>query len=204
MPEPPRNPTPAPVTPSPIPSPSPPPPEPIVFETDPDEFGLYRTYTTFPSTDPEADQTLADISETPLGPQQPNSPPSSWWKDFRIAFHTVRENIYHPFRNATTFRLTNWFYSGSNTKTVAEMDSLVQDVLLKEDFNVNDLRDFSMARELQRLDTPDGEAIFPAEAGWKESSVYLRLPVNKEKPGEKNAPKFEVGGVWHRNLLEVL
>ena len=47
-------------------SPSPPlVPEPVVFTTECDEFGLFREYTTFPTTDPEAEQVLDDLYDIP-------------------------------------------------------------------------------------------------------------------------------------------
>jgi hypothetical protein len=198
----PREPTPMPISPSPVPSPSLPPPEPCIFQTDPDEFGLYRTYTTFPTTDPEADQTLDDLYDGP-----PITSSQDTWRKFGAAFNAsreARENIYHPFPNATTFRLVNWYYGGSNTKSVAELNSLVHDVLLPEDFSISDLQDFNAARELQRLDVPDETAVFSAEAGWKESSVYLPLAIDEETTKEEEAPRYEVPGVWHRDLVDVL
>ena len=39
----------------------------------------------------------------------------------------------------------NWFYSGSNQKSVAELNSLVHNVILQDDFDVSCLKDFSAA-----------------------------------------------------------
>lgn len=206
IPEPPRQPMPLPLTSSLTPSPSPP-PAPIIFETEPNEFGLYRTYMTFPTTDPEAERTLDDVCNAPLNTSR-HAPlhSSSSWQQFKAAFNTTRgarENIFHPFQNATIFRLMNWFYNGSNTKTIAELNLLVKNVLLADDFNIDDLQNFSAIHELQRLDIPDETAVFSAEAGWKESSVNLRLPINKGDKEEK-APEYTVPGVWHRDLVDVI
>jgi len=119
-------------------------------------------------------------------------------------FNAATENIYHPFLNATVYRLMSWFYSGSNQKSVAELDHLVKEVILQEDFDVSDLKDFSAARELRRLDTMEDEAAFSGEAGWRESSVKIPLPVDKQKLKESTALKFEIPGVWHHDLLEVI
>ncbi|KAF8223416.1 hypothetical protein L208DRAFT_1316897 [Tricholoma matsutake] len=100
--------------------------------------------------------------------------------------------------------LMSWFYSGSNQKSVAELDHLIKEVILQEDFDVSDLKDFSAARELRRLDTMEDEAAFSGEAGWRESSVKIPLPVDKQKLKESTALKFEIPGVWHHNLLEVI
>jgi hypothetical protein len=60
-------------------------------------------------------------------------------------FNAATENIYHPFLNATVCRLMNWFYSGSNQKSIAELDRLVKEVLVQDDFDVSDLEGFSAA-----------------------------------------------------------
>jgi hypothetical protein len=50
----------------------------------------------------------------------------------------------------------------------------------------------------------EDEAVFSDEAGWKESSVKIRLPLDKQKVKEATVPTFEIPGVWHRDLLEVI
>ncbi|KAF8223515.1 hypothetical protein L208DRAFT_1080205, partial [Tricholoma matsutake] len=88
---------------------------------------------------------------------------------------------YHPFLNAMVYWLMSWFYFGLNQKSVAELDHLVKEVILQEDFDVRDLKDFSASQELHRLDTMEDEAVFLGEAGWRESSVKIPLPVDKQK-----------------------
>jgi hypothetical protein len=50
----------------------------------------------------------------------------------------------------------------------------------------------------------EDEAAFSGEAGWRESSVKIPLPVDKQKLKEATALKFEIPSVWHRDLLEVI
>ncbi|KAF8223215.1 hypothetical protein L208DRAFT_1518627 [Tricholoma matsutake] len=189
-------------SPSPSPSPLVHTPEPILFRTECDNFGLYREYITFPTTDPEADQDLDDIYDIPGKPSTESG--QHWWTGVGAMFNAATENIYHPFLNATVCRLMNWLYSGSNQKSIVELDRLVKEVLIQDDFDVSDLKGFSAARELRCLDTMEDEAAFSGEAGWKESSVKIRLPVDKQKLKEAVAPTFEIPGVWHRDLLEVI
>lgn len=204
VPEPVRDPTPpaGAHSPSPSPSPSVQTPEPVLFRTECDNFGLYREYITFPTTDPEADQDLDDIYDVPGKPSMESG--QRWWTGVGAMFNAATENIYHPFLNATVYRLMSWFYSGSNQKSVAELDRLVKEVILQEDFDVGDLKDFSASRELRRLDTMEDGATFSGEAGWRESSVKIPLPVDKQKLKEATAPTFEIPGVWHRDLLDVI
>ena len=47
-----------------------------------------------------------------------------------------------PFLNTTVLRLMNWFYQGS-TKTLAALQSLVNNIILHPDFCLSDLKNFS-------------------------------------------------------------
>jgi len=100
----------------------------------------------------------------------------------------------------------DWFYSTSNAKSSAALDQLVHNVILAEDFNREDLRNFNTARELDRLDKySDMSAAFSAEDGWQEGSVSIRLPNSKAKhKSEADAPLFAVGGIYYRRLIEVI
>lgn len=60
-------------------------------------------------------------------------------------FHAATKNIYHPFLNVTVCWLMNWFYTGSNQKSIAELDHLVKEVIVQDDFDVSDLEGFSTA-----------------------------------------------------------
>ncbi|KAA1479425.1 hypothetical protein DENSPDRAFT_862027 [Dentipellis sp. KUC8613] len=98
------------------------------------------------------------------------------------------------------FRLMNWFYSGSNTKSITELDRLVNDVILADDFTQEDFKGFSATRELGRLD----EAM-DSTAGWKQASVRVRLPKEGvQNTSETNAPEFQVEGVYHRSITVVI
>ena len=105
----------------------------------------------------------------------------------------------------------NWFYSGSSSKSIAELQSLVDDVILAPDFKISDLSDFNAKRELRRLDgevethlnNPPSTS-FANENGWKQSSVYIKLPCEKVLQKEDTASILEVPGVYHRSLIEVI
>ena len=100
----------------------------------------------------------------------------------------------------------NWFYTGSNTKSFGELDRLVSEVLLAEDFNQNDLVNFSAAREAARLDSyKDDTPVFSADDGWLRQSVPIRLPAEKVKnTAEDAAPIYEVEGLYYRKIVEVV
>ncbi|PPQ75330.1 hypothetical protein CVT26_015183 [Gymnopilus dilepis] len=92
--------------------------------------------------------------------------------------------------------------SGSNMKSVGELERLVSNVLLAEDFDQEHL-DFNAERELGRLDSEDDKSSpFSPENGWKTSLVRIPLPAEGVKQAsEAAAPMLEVP-VCHRSLLE--
>jgi hypothetical protein len=114
--------------------------------------------------------------------------------------------FYHPFENASIYRLVNWFYCTSQEKSLAELDSLVCDAILATDFDPEEIRTFSAAREMARLDAyGTTSAPFSANDNWKEGSVTIWAPKAKHKyVSETAAPEFKVSGVYYRPFLEVL
>ncbi|KDR65819.1 hypothetical protein GALMADRAFT_1362642 [Galerina marginata CBS 339.88] len=83
----------------------------------------------------------------------------------------------------------NWFYSGANVKSISELDRLVKEVLLADDFNRKHLKGFSATRELRRLDTEDQKSPFTKENGWTTSTVKIPLPCERVKhDSEASAP----------------
>jgi hypothetical protein len=214
MPEPPprRDPVPvlppentAPPEPLPSESPSPMPDDdvPPVFETEPDEFGLFRSYVSRPTYIPDEEVPLDTICDSG-GLAVPISDTRGWQSVFGPLTNSA-SNFFAPFLNATVFRLMDWFYGGSNMKSVAELDRLVKEVLLAEDFNVADLKGFSAAKELNRLDEYSEGPKFSTKDGWIEASVKIPLPGEKVKhKSEIDAPTIEVKGVYYRPLTEVI
>ncbi|KAJ7017354.1 hypothetical protein C8F04DRAFT_1336893, partial [Mycena alexandri] len=112
-----------------------------------------------------------------------------------------------PFMNATVARLMTWFHLGSTQKSIAELDALVENVILKEDFNPADLKNFSTARENRRLDDSvptdiDGNA--SERDKWKTGSVKIKVPAPKVCTKEAEAAEFVVEGLIYRELLDVM
>ena len=100
----------------------------------------------------------------------------------------------------------SWWYGGP-TKSAADLDHLVRDVLLKDDFDPRHLKHFSAAGECERLDKPEEnpESPFSKASGWLEHSVKIRLPAEYQKfRKEDDAPEFEVPGVFVRSLVDII
>jgi hypothetical protein len=107
-----------------------------------------------------------------------------------------------PFANATIFRLMSWAFSGSALKSLGEIDRLVDEVLLQPDFDASDLTSFRTTRESQRLD--ESVPHLSESKGWKADSVFVRLPCDGSRIAEDQAHNFEVPGVHHRKLNNVI
>lgn len=204
-------------------SPSPEPdlsPELEWVSSEPNEFGIFRSYQHLPGRDhaiqnPDNNLGLEDLCNAPgLSVSPDTAGTGRWWSVWGSKASVLSpKSFFAPFLNATVFRLMSWFYGGSNMKTLAELDALVNDVLLADDFKVSDLKGFSAAREAKRMDAGsttnssscDHPQVFTTDNGWKESSV--KLPLNAEHvkhSSENTAPVLEVGGVHHRSLVEVI
>ncbi|KAJ6566115.1 hypothetical protein B0H19DRAFT_847049, partial [Mycena capillaripes] len=87
-----------------------------------------------------------------------------------------------------------------------ELDSLVEDVLMKDDFDREHLRNFSAAWQNKRLDNatrpnPDNDS--PSNK-WKKASIKIKLPAHKVRVPEADAVEFEVAGLLYRPLLDVM
>lgn len=173
-------------------------------------FGLFRSYLTIPTRDPEADLGLDDFCDaSTFAVARPA--PQPWWACFgRSSVTQVSDKFFAPFLNATTFRLMAWFYSGSSMKSLGELDRLVQDVLCAEDFSVDELRQFSATREARRVDEWEdvvtSEGPFRMNDGWHETTVRLRIPCEDVSRAcvEEQTPEFEVPGVFHRSLVDII
>jgi hypothetical protein len=188
---------------------SPPPSAKKLIETLPDEFGVYRIYSdSLPTYTPDEFTNLNDLcNPNALRESGDCSEARPWWSPYASSLAWVTERpFFAPFLNATTFRLMNWFYSKSNLKSIGELDRLVHDVILAEDFNANDLRKFSAERESTLLDTQQNEAspMFSAKDGWTERSVPIHVPAEGAKKPEADAPIFQVDGLHYRNIVEVV
>ena len=177
-------------------------PEPVLSRTECDNFGLYCEYLTLPTTSPEADQDLDNIYDIPGKPLMESG--QHWWTGVGAIFNAATENIYHPFFNVMVCQLMNWFYSGLNQKSIVELNHLIKEILVHDDFNISDLKGFSVSRELHCLDMMEDKAAVSGEAGWRESSMKICLPVDKQKLKKNTALMFEVPGVWHPDLLKVI
>jgi hypothetical protein len=71
-----------------------------------------------------------------------------------------------------------------------------------------DLSNFDAALENKKLDkylvSLSEATAFHREDGWRDSSVRIRLPLDKKKMPESEAAEFEISGVFHRDIIDVI
>jgi hypothetical protein len=194
-----------------------------IYDTDLDSFGVLRSYYRQPPS------FTSDVSLESLC-NSPNLAVSrkvrKWWsgitgslpaelsaadvtQEIDAAIAKLKENYFRPFESATSFLLMRWFYSGSNMKTLAELDRLVQDVLLKPDFSLEDLATFRAARESQRIDVIKdktlADSLFKAADGWYKVAINIPVPFERVKHDSiSDVPTFRIESLFFRRPTEVL
>ncbi|TBU53092.1 hypothetical protein BD310DRAFT_981403 [Dichomitus squalens] len=189
-------------------------PRPPYVDTSPNEFGIFRRYTSLPQRDPEEGLTTADFADSathlrpPVNRQERNPLRALGASIAEGLGHAcdVAAKTYAPFLNWSAFSLMTWQYTGSVTKSAGELQRLVDDVLLDPRFDQGDLMGFSATREKRRLDEYAGTAgAFSGGDGWHEVEVELHVPKERvQHESENNTESFFVRGIWARNLTEVL
>ncbi len=198
------------------------------YESVPNGFGVFRRYFTElrQGWDPEASTTVEDVCDAPglPGPPVPevaehtsikwlvraivNALPEDdhdpEWEDLDAAGEGSHGDV-GPFPNASQFRLVDWWYGQSGTKSQADFDDLL-DVLDSKGFSLAHLEGFSAAKAEKILaEFKDDSGFFSKDDAWRTSTVHLTLPrtFSKHKT-EAVAPKFPVEGVVHRKLLDLI
>lgn len=162
-----------------------------------------------PLHDPAESTTNASLTDCPTIATVPQTDGSTMENPLRAFGRKVTEKIgewFAPFQNVTKYRLMGCNYNGSEVKSEAELQRLVDEVINSDDFEKSHLKDFSVKAELQRLDDHDElSGMFSAADGWKNGSVKIRLPKEDVKyTTEADAPEFEVHGIRYRSLTAVM
>ncbi|KAF9642729.1 hypothetical protein BDM02DRAFT_3192786, partial [Thelephora ganbajun] len=190
-----------------IPSPTPPssPTPPIElerFRTKEDEFGRFRIYRKRP---------ISELSNTPLldhndfseSGEIPQGHPENIASGLRmpVAFVAGLSSLIDLFVNTTIALLIQWFCSGTGQKSTADVQRLIDDVILHEDFKAEDLQGVNLVGELKKLDTFESSL---EDQGWKKGNVKISVPCPKNKVAESKAVEFEIEGLLYRDLTTVI
>ena len=203
-------------------------PDPALFCTETNSFGIYRKYTLGrPTITPDEIFTLSSVSDSISIARDPADSRSKafWWSSYSssslptITNTTIENpaNYFTPFLNPSTFLLMSWYYNGSSTKSYADVDKLIHNVIRHDDFKTSDFpATFSTAREAERMDKNESSKLstkcdkskdlpFIPEDGWVKASVSICVPCDGVVfKSEGDAPQFVVDGIWYRRPLEVI
>lgn len=172
------------------------------INSEPDDFGIYRSYVGHPDVIPDEEVPLEDLCE---GEGFAVPTPSNPLAVFGTVATTLRNNIIAPFYNMTVYRLLKWFYNDKQGKSIADLDTLVNEVLLPEDFSQDHLEGFSTQKVLKDMDNYGAIRYdLQPEDGWIETSVKISVPCTGVKQLEADAPAYELKGVFYRKLLEII
>lgn len=153
-----------------------------LYVISPNNFELFRVYPDKPFDNPDARLQLEDFCDS------------------------GRKTTYAPFRSFSSYLLTAWANREVKEKTNEEIDELVHRVLLHPDFKLDELRDHCAQRENSRLDGCESLS-FDSQDGWQEKSVRIKLPAEDRKKrtrGEEITPEFEITGIHHRSIMDVI
>lgn len=175
-------------------------------------FGLYREYPSVPTHNPDASFSLQVADYVPSEPTRQTQSTTSL--PFTLDGQTSNSSPYFPFKNSTISGLMNWMWTGSATKSITEVNRLV-DFLKSDQFNKEDLAGFDMKATTGMLDRfMEGSSGTKGTAdstldkanikdGWRESDVVFEVPdLEKHKPND--IPTFTVSGLLHRSIVNVI
>ncbi|THU99539.1 hypothetical protein K435DRAFT_794881 [Dendrothele bispora CBS 962.96] len=175
-------------------------PQMAYFNTEPNEFGVYHSYLQMPQTIPDEQIPFTDICE---GPGFPGTLPSKPLSIFGTAVQTL-QNTFAPFLNATIFLLMAWFYNGHESKSLADLDNLVKDVIFSDDFQKEDLEGFSAKKVVKEMYEWTGpKSDLRVEDGWVEGSLkYLfQVKVSKKQRQMHQSSKLMVFFIENHLML---
>jgi hypothetical protein len=153
-------------------------------------FGLFREYQHRPSYDPDSTVPSDDLAHV--------VEPGTNTNNFIDPDTSTTSESASSSTNVTTELLLNWQNSGSELKSHAEVNRLVE-VLRHPDFAVEDLKGFEAARANRKQDEKDEKS--SKLEGFQETTVKIDVP-----SGDKDIPSriFEIPGFQFRNLITLI
>lgn len=128
------------------------------------------------------------------------------------------QQIIYPFQTLSEFRLAHWFHTGGSNDAQRAGNRLINDVICAPRFHPEHLQGSSMERIntiLDGIDNPSSPEQICASDNWRATSVTIRVPSGERLgPAKDSVPPasdepnsgilFEVPGLHHRSLLEVI
>jgi hypothetical protein len=172
------------------------------FRTEEDEFRRFRIYSQRPTSE-LSNTPLPDHNDFGESGEIRQAHPVNLASGLRmpVAFIAGLSDLIGLFMNATVALLVQWFCLGTGQKSTADVQRLIDEVILHEDFKAEDLQGVKLANELKKLDTFESSL---QDQGWKKGSVKISVPCPKEMVAESKAEEFEVEGLLYRDLTTII
>lgn len=180
-------------------------------------FGLSRLYRGRPTRVPDMGLPLEQLAtENVMLPPPPSGNKRSI------------SDIIWPYPNLSSFKLGKWFWNDGHKKSKGARQSLLDDVILSDDFSPEDLRGVNFNHLDHILAAPKEPAAPWDDNGWTESKVRITIPTGikttkatkKQKAAAVQAArrhhevdeeaepfetrKFDVPKFHHRSLLHIM
>ena len=180
----------------------------MAHHTCPNSYGTHRIYPGGePSYSPDEHYSLDSVFNPALLATDSMGILCPWWALSRSS-ESIQEKYYTPFSSPAAFCLMTWFHNGSTSKSLLDLNNLVNNVILAPDFKKEDLVNFRASHEVECLDKLESygtQSRFSAEDGWVKMTFEISLPVEGiTNASEALAPKFKVPGLFYRPLLNVI
>ena len=152
-------------------------------------FGLFRAYQHCPTYDPDSTVPSDDLAHVVPETSTEGS------------IDAIPDTSTSSSTNIATELLLNWQNSGSELKSHAEVNRLVEEVLRHPDFTVEVLNGFEAGRENRKQDKEDEKSAGLQFEGFQETTVKIEVP-----SGDKNVPSriFEIPGLQFRKLTTLI
>lgn len=172
------------------------------IRTGQNRFGILREYPHRPSYDPDGAVGESELSDSSAIRTAGNSIEID---DNHSSEQTGSQPPPWPFKNLSTYLLMEWMITGSNHKSIGEMDCLVNNVLCSNNFKLDDVSGFSARQETARLDSAEADASLTPFSydGWMESIVKIFVPTGSKNSTGIGRP-VPVPGLHHRSLCAVM
>ena len=182
------------------------------FRSPPNNLGIYWVYRCgAPSFTPADDFSLEDVTDSD-NPNSIQKSSTSRSESSITPFNTTAvyrdpgssHSARHFAENPSVFRLLLWHHNSALTKSLNDLNILVQNVIRAPDFSVEHFNDFDAARATDRFfEQEDLETHL--NDGWYEQTVPITLACDKVlHKSEANAPTLDVASLYYRKPLEVI
>ena len=172
--------------------------------TNPDDFGVFRKYSTLSSHNPDDFDPFADTPSVPSGSRAPAAEPIG--SDITVSTTGGDSDPFANSKNPTADLLLSWWTQGT-ADGAASLNRLAKNIL-DPHFEPAQLKDFNAVTALRQFEkdhfsSKPGSTLKLGDS-WKRGKVTIRVPCTGHKQCEDEAPEFTVDGICYRDAAEVV